>query len=744
MTTHPSAASAAVWAICLAFAALACLGCDDDAADAPTPEPTAPVIAVMTDLPPGGQVPLSLRLAADKINAGRVALGQAPIETRTIDLTGLDTAAVVEAATAQMDDPAVVGIIGPTTSAQLLAVAPVAIEREVVIASYSSTSADVVRAFTGSPFLWRTRLSDLVQAQWLVHRAKQDAVATLGLVVGLDTGGASFFDWFGYSGIVAGFTPEQLVIETFGAARGCADAVEAMLASDATRVIIAPGDAAEAECLLDAFHAARDASGALPVEVVLADTGVDLPLLFRELGPVAQGVSGWAATFEPRVPFDVEWAAFTRSVGQEMPMPTEAPAAHDAFLLLAYGLQASGDEGGIALATAIQDVVAGRTGRAGPSPMEIEASLAALAAGARPSILGVTGPLTFDAVTGIDPVAGTLAPFTVGQGLEFGEVVRLGEEGGALAPALLRPPSADSFRAPPRPEAGEGFTPPTAEATRRLALIVSASSGFDNYRHQADALARYQRLKAAGLTDDDIVMIGADDLAGDPSNLLPGVVRNAPGGTDVYAAAQYDYPVSLELTDQIAAILAGEPSELAPAVLNLDAETDLYVFLVGHGGLTGIGVGAETVDAGVLGGAAVYTPGMLRESLCALRAAGAVRRVLVEVETCYGGVFGDADFDGVEAGCDDGPLDGVLVMTAASTRENSLGAGYDADLGVFVGDQFARAVLDEMDGQPAQSLLDLYRGVYLKVSGSHASLYNAAHFGDVEAIRASDFIPPAP
>lgn len=729
----------------LALSAILCFsaGCDDGGGgpSAP-PEPTTPVVAVLADLPPGGLVPHALQLAAGKLNGARERLGLPGIELRPIDLTGLDDAAVVDVAIAQMDDPAVVGIIGPTTSSQLLAVAPVAIQRETVVISYSSTSADVVRAFAGSPFLWRTRLSDLVQAQWLVHRAMLDQVQTLGLVVGLDTGGASFFDWFGYSGIVAGFEPDQLFIEAFGAGRTCTAAAEAMLAQGVDRVIIAPGDAAEAECLLNAFHAARGPDGALPCEVVMADTGVDLPILFRQLGPVAAGVTGWAAAFDARVPFDQEWNDFGARIGQPMPLPTEAPAAHDALLLIAYGLHVTQGEGGAPLAAAIQDLVSGRGGRAGPSPEEIEGNLRALATGQRPALLGVTGPLFFDEVSGIDPVAGNLVPFTVQQGLSFGEIVRLGADGGQLTPQLLRPPSPDSFQPPPRPMEGEGFTPPTAEANRRLALIVSASSGFDNYRHQADALARYQRLKAAGLGDDDIVMIGADDVAVDPTNLLPGIVRNVPGGADLYAAAVYDYPVTLELTDQIEAILLGEPSEMAPSVLNLDAETDLYIFLVGHGGLIGLGVGASTVDEGVLGGESIYTPGMLRDTLCALRAAGKVRRVLVEVETCHGGVFGDADFDGIEAGCDDGPLEGVLVISAANTRENSLGAGYDPELGIYVGDQFARAMLDEMDATPGQSLLDLYRGVYLKVSGSHATMYNAAHFGDVEAIRARDFIPP--
>lgn len=118
--------------------------------------------------------------------------------------------------------------------------------------------------------------------------------------------------------------------------------------------------------------------------------------------------------------------------------------------------------------------------------------------------------------------------------------------------------------------------------------------------------------------------------------------------------------------------------------------------------------------------------------------------VFVEIESCHAGVFGDALFGGLAAGCDDGPLTGVLVMTEANPRENSLGAGYDLELQQWVGDEFSRAVLDTLEGTPRSSLLDLYQGAYLSVRGSHASLYNSAAFGDVDAVDARDFLPSAP
>lgn len=73
-----------------------------------------------------------------------------------------------------------------------------------------------------------------------------------------------------------------------------------------------------------------------------------------------------------------------------------------------------------------------------------------------------------------------------------------------------------------------GFTP--GPRTGQWALVVGLSKGWQNYRHQADALAQYQMLRAHGVSDDHIVLVLADDLAGDPRNAEPGVVRNVAGG----------------------------------------------------------------------------------------------------------------------------------------------------------------------------------------------------------------------
>ena len=69
------------------------------------------------------------------------------------------------------------------------------------------------------------------------------------------------------------------------------------------------------------------------------------------------------------------------------------------------------------------------------------------------------------------------------------------------------------------------------------ALLMASSSGWSNYRHQADVLAIYQQLKESGYTDDHIVLIVEDDIARNPSNPNNGVIRVTPNGDTMFMRA---------------------------------------------------------------------------------------------------------------------------------------------------------------------------------------------------------------
>jgi legumain len=73
-----------------------------------------------------------------------------------------------------------------------------------------------------------------------------------------------------------------------------------------------------------------------------------------------------------------------------------------------------------------------------------------------------------------------------------------------------------------------------AESEYHSAVLVAGSSGYWNYRHQADIAHAYQLLIKNGMAPENIVTMMYDDIADNSENPLPGQLFNRPDGDDVY------------------------------------------------------------------------------------------------------------------------------------------------------------------------------------------------------------------
>merc|ERR1719456_2162835 len=98
---------------------------------------------------------------------------------------------------------------------------------------------------------------------------------------------------------------------------------------------------------------------------------------------------------------------------------------------------------------------------------------------------------------------------------------------------------------PPTPKPTPGPTPPPAHKAN-WAVIVAGSSGYGNYRHQADACHAYQIMRARGIPESNIILMAVDDIAHDDENPFPGKLFNKPTpqgtpGKDVYSGCKIDY-----------------------------------------------------------------------------------------------------------------------------------------------------------------------------------------------------------
>lgn len=122
------------------------------------------------------------------------------------------------------------------------------------------------------------------------------------------------------------------------------------------------------------------------------------------------------------------------------------------------------------------------------------------------------------------------------------------------------------------------------------ALLVCASRWWYNYRHAANTLSIYRTVKRLGIPDSQIILMLADDMACDVRNREAAAVFNSREkllnlyGDDVDIEVDYrGYDVNVE---NFLRLLSGrhEPSTQKSKRLLTDSNSNLLVYLTGHGG----------------------------------------------------------------------------------------------------------------------------------------------------------------
>ena len=127
--------------------------------------------------------------------------------------------------------------------------------------------------------------------------------------------------------------------------------------------------------------------------------------------------------------------------------------------------------------------------------------------------------------------------------------------------------------------------------TRNAAVLVSSSRYWHNYRHVSNVLSIYDLLKRGGLSDEDIILMIADDLPCDARNPHMNAIypenAQAGAGKSVYDAdVEIDYRGTDVSVENFLRVLVGkhEDGEAPSRMLNLTPDTNLLIMLTGHGG----------------------------------------------------------------------------------------------------------------------------------------------------------------
>jgi len=267
------------------------------------------------------------------------------------------------------------------------------------------------------------------------------------------------------------------------------------------------------------------------------------------------------------------------------------------------------------------------------------------------------------------------------------------------------------------------------------AVVVSPSTTWSNYRHQADAFAMYQTLRNHGYDDDHIILIVEDNLAFDSRNIYPGEifversddpnVTDALVNDDVRKNALVDYHFSDLQPADLADIMMGRSSDRLPHVINPTAQSNVFFFWSGHGG------SREGPLWGNEDARESFGTQRIHDIVTQMSENKQFRRMMLAIETCYSGKWGEA-LEGIP---------NLLVLTAANPDETSKADVHDRNLGVYLSNAFARTFRREVNGNNAISIYDLYKQLARTTTGSHVTIYNNSFYGPVYSETMDEFLP---
>ena len=253
-----------------------------------------------------------------------------------------------------------------------------------------------------------------------------------------------------------------------------------------------------------------------------------------------------------------------------------------------------------------------------------------------------------------------------------------------------------------------------ATLTDQYAVLVHGSTGFTNYRHQADVLNVYQLLRSNGFDDNHIILIIDKDLANDSQNEEPGVIRISTdgqdllGGTDGLPKAVVDYDAADLTPEDISDILEGNGSERLHTVLPKNAGQNVLLYWSGHGSKGEFNW--RDADEG-------FTDDRLSETAEAMT----FRKLFIVAEPCYG----ESVINAIKG------ITGVLAMSGARSTEQSWADNWNSSMLIWMCDRFTKNVVNFLTSNPTDNYNKLYLYTVENTLGSHTTIVNASYFGNL-------------
>lgn len=613
-------------------------------------------------------------------------------------------------------------VIGPQASAKCDIVANQLQKTRKTMIAPCATSAELIRSYVGNDFFWAMVEPDITQCEILLTQLIAYGYKDVSLIASTSLYGSTFVDWFSYQATELGLNVRMIYKydddPDDAALASIAEEAFTMEQRDDNYAIIAtPTDSDGAKVILEKYHAA----GEFAPRLMFSDIAITGDILqWGEISDFAEGVAPYA---DPESGFSIAYKArFKNDPGSWQSQ------FYDALMIVQMALCAieAGFDGN--LNEAIKYIVDTHDEDGTPRtplicwrPENMSRAIDSIWSGKMAfNISGTSGPLDFDSRQYTAVIHSVYAHWLVYNGrvlaLDF-----LSPDGSNRIESSL---ASWEWNTTVQQEFYDVQPFVYPERTDNWALIVAGSKGWNNYRHQADALNIYQVLKTAGYDDDHIVLIAEDDLASNPSNPDKGSIKRY-DGVELYENVRIDYHISDITADDIIDILVGRRSVRLPEVISSTSRSNVAVFWSGHGEPGSILIEERPAEEGL-------TEEKMEELLDAAHQAGCYRKMLWFIETCYSA--------SVAVAAQHLQVPGVMMFTAASAWEPS-----KADVkknGVWMTNRFTKSLMEIVTSEPEIDFRRLYLELNRLTTGSHVCVLNSTNFDSLYKSNLREFIHP--
>lgn len=573
-------------------------------------------------------------------------------------------------------------IIGPlyTTNAKIAATECYMTSKTLIPATISSES--FMRQYSGKDFLWCLAENDISQCEVMLTRAKQKGAKSVSLLTSDDEYGQTFIDWFAFQAKELELTVKS--IEKYNADNVTSKMNEIlMVEKELDHCLLCIPNRQNIAEMMNTCRRNQTESRSL---ILFSDIAYIIP---KDTN--FEGMEGIAQTHDPESGFS---AAYEAKYGTT---PGYGSAHYyDAVTLAGLAILHTDLTGDTDLNASLKQIVTGEDDEINTcSESGIRQAVESLIAGKQPHCAGASGKLRFDQSVFTNVLHSVYCHWQVYNGkhqiLEYNTSDSSKRTDASMANWNWKLTQKKSFT-----EGHLMYYP----KDRLCVLIIAASSGWNNYRHQANAYAMYQLLKKNGVDDDDILLISEDDIAWNSQNPKPGFIQSSLGDENLYKDIKVDYPLSEVPFEKLTDLVTEHFSDPDPKSAH-----HLFVYWAGHGEPEGPKWGDEIIP-----------PTQIADFFKVLRKTRSYIKAFMAMDTSYAGQVGKA--------CYDQEVPYLLCMTATNENETSKASMIDASGQVWISNSFTDNLLQQLISDADKlNFYNLYNNIYDKTIGSHVTIY---------------------